>query len=1297
MRDSIRRSIGFVAAMLVLAFSAAHAQEDPARFADVRGWKGTLTWSAAEQGEERSCCTTFSWKILQKAKVTDLALRFTFPGNWDGFGTIQPDPTPPIVADETKLVITATGEVRTSETAMDAAPYRIPFSLVIDFATGTYTISMFPGVRVHVVSRAESSETTDFFTNLDWIPVELNEPLPASGLRLAGSRQFTPSDCLFCYPFAANRLTQPLVFTWDLQAADIKDETVDDPCLSDGSILGCQNQSVGQVVSIVGTPFSLHYQSDRVGDRDDAWRVALSHADFHLQGWTLDVHHAYDPDRPAIILGDGRRRSGINLRPAIERGGELLVASADSSEVYVFSATGERDHLRTLDALTGAVRYRFSYSAPLGLLTSITDGNGNVTTIERNADEYPTAIVGPFGQRTSLTLTSGFPSYLATIVNPALDTVRLSYTAGGLLTAMTDPRGNVRRYTYDTTGRLTRAENGAGGFKTLTRTETTAGHIVDLRTAVGQTTRFAVDNPERPNDRRVNRFPTGLQASVTRNDSTRVSAFPDGTRTTETLGPDPRWGVQAPVQLSLSIQMPSGLRSATTMARAVTLAAAADPLSLVSQTDTMTLNGRVYRQTYTAATRTLIDTSPEGRRTTVTLDAKGRVIRVQLTGLQPTTYAYDPARGLLRTVTEGAGAGARVTTYGYDTRGRLSTIRDALGRVVSFIYDDAGRVIRQTLPDGRANRYAYDRNGNLTTVTPPGSPARVHALTYTPIDLLSAYRPPQIGPTATPTLYTYDADGQVTNIARPDGNSVRLSYDSAGRVRTMTLRDGEIRYTYNAATGTLARLTSPDNSTVSYTYDGLLRKGDAWIGSVVGSVGRTYDADFRVSSYRVNGAVPIQLRYDRDSLLVNAGLLAITRDAATGLVRSTVLDDVTDRFTYNGFGEITRYVVDGLYDAAYQRDAVGRLTALTERLGPGTDTYTYTYDLAGRLTRATRNGATAATYTYDGNGNRLTRGTPTVTVTTTYDSQDRLLRSGTATFTYTLNGDLQGRIAGGQRTTYEYDGLGNLQRVTLPGGRQIGYIVDGSNRRTGKTVNGVRVQGFLYQDDLRPIAELDGSNAVVSRFVYGLRDNVPDYMIKAGATYRIVTDHRGSPRLVVHAASRVIAQRIDYDEFGRVTRDTNPGFQPFGFAGGLYDPDTKLVRFGARDYDADTGRWTIKDPIGFRGGDTNLYSYVGNDPVNAIDPSGLSNGKKAPTLQDRALRESIRQQQLNQKNMRDLARDAAEAAKASSQRRLEAAEKKRESEIMNKKAEQVACESASPISEGAKEVAQAIIDALIGK
>jgi RHS repeat-associated protein len=169
----------------------------------------------------------------------------------------------------------------------------------------------------------------------------------------------------------------------------------------------------------------------------------------------------------------------------------------------------------------------------------------------------------------------------------------------------------------------------------------------------------------------------------------------------------------------------------------------------------------------------------------------------------------------------------------------------------------------------------------------------------------------------------------------------------------------------------------------------------------------------------------------------------------------------------------------------------------------------------------------------------------------------------------------------------------------------VEYVVDARNRRVGKKVDGQMVQGFLYQGQLAPVAELDGSGNVVSRFVYATHANVPEYMEKGGKTYRIITDQVGSVRLVVDAATGEVAQRLNYDEFGNVLEDTNPGFQPFGFAGGLYDPNTKLTRFGTRDYDAETGRWTAKDPIGFAGGDSNLYAYVLNDPINFADPSGL--------------------------------------------------------------------------------------------
>jgi len=288
------------------------------------------------------------------------------------------------------------------------------------------------------------------------------------------------------------------------------------------------------------------------------------------------------------------------------------------------------------------------------------------------------------------------------------------------------------------------------------------------------------------------------------------------------------------------------------------------------------------------------------------------------------------------------------------------------------------------------------------------------------------------------------------------------------------------------------------------------------------------------------------------------------------------------------------------YSVDYARDKLGRISQKTEAINGVITTYDYRYDIAGRLDQVTTNGVVSASYGYDTNGNRLNHNT----TTGSYDEQDRLLTYGTASYSYTTNGELLSKTEAGLVTNYTYDVIGNLINVSLPGGMTIDYVIDGRNRRIGKKVDGVLTQGFLYQDQLNPVAELDGTGNIISRFVYGSKANVPDYMIKNNVTYRIVSDHLGSPRLIVNAVDGSIIQQMDYDEFGNITNDTNPGFQPFGFAGGLYDQHTQLTRFGARDYDAQTGRWTNKDPIRFEGGDTNLYGYVLNDPINLIDPEG---------------------------------------------------------------------------------------------
>ena len=501
---------------------------------------------------------------------------------------------------------------------------------------------------------------------------------------------------------------------------------------------------------------------------------------------------------------------------------------------------------------------------------------------------------------------------------------------------------------------------------------------------------------------------------------------------------------------------------------------------------------------------------------------------------------------------------------------------------------------------------SVDANGNVTSITPPGRPA--HNFTFDPRDLETYYNPPDIGIGTVNTQYAYNLDKQLTLITRPDGQTISFNYDNGGRLSTITVPTGNITYTYNSTTGNTGTITSPDE-TLSFSYDGSLLTGTSWSGSVTGSVGFAYNNDFRVTSESVNGANSVSYSYDNDGLLTGAGSLSINHNSQNGLITGSTLGSVSDSFTYSSFGEPSSYTASingsSAYSVSYSRDNLGRITSKTETVSGTTSTYAYTYDQAGRLTDVSKNGTNTVHHDYDTNGNREGWAVPTGSGTATYDNQDRLVSYGSTTYSYPANGELQTKtVVPSQSIQFNYDVLGNLVSATLADGTQIQYVVDGQNRRIGKKVNGVLVQGFLYENQLRPVAELDGAGNVVSRFVYGTKPNIPEYMVKGGITYRIITDHLGSPRLVVNSSTGAIAQQMDYDEFGNVTNDTNPGFMPFGFAGGLYDRDTKLTRFGARDYDAVAGRWLSKDPIRFKGGTTNLYQYV-NNPINEIDPLGL--------------------------------------------------------------------------------------------
>ncbi len=885
----------------------------------------------------------------------------------------------------------------------------------------------------------------------------------------------------------------------------------------------------------------------------------------------------------------------------------VVVPSEDASELYEFTSAGR--HLRTLDALTNAVIHSFTYDAA-GWLVGATDRDGRTTTIQRNAAGQPVAIVAPSGEVTSLATNAG--GYLTRVSDPQGNVTTLTYAgSGGLLATYSDPRGKLSQITYDSVGRLIINRDASLATQMFAGVSDISGaRTVTHTSAAGRNSTYLTELLSTGDTRLFNTAADGTTSSrVIALDGSDSLTAADGTISRTTVSGDPRFQMAAPILTSGYVRLPSGTKYSVTAGRAATLSNPADPLSILTLRDSAIVNGQRWLSVYDAAQRTLSATSPMGRASTTTLTALGRVSQVALPGITALSATYDASGNLQQT-----SQGSRVWQYQHDAAGRVTRVTDPLLLSTSFAYDASGRLTTHTLANNQAITFTYDSSGNLASLTPPGKPA--HRFVANALNLDSVYTPPAVAGTGS-TTYLYNADRQLTNVNRPGGSTIALSYDAGGRLASMTTARGSTTLAYDAG-GRLGTVTGPGGLSTSYSYDGSLVTSERAAGLFTANAVVTYDNDFRANALFLNFpfTVPVsyQYLYDADGLLTQAGALAVARDPSNGQIAGTSVGAVSTARSYSSFGELAADTARGpagtLYGVSYQRDALGRIVQLAETVQGQVTTYAYTYTGIGRLGRVTRNGATVATYSYDANGNRTRLVAPTGTINATYDAQDRLLSYGTTTYQYTPAGELLSKQVGAQTTTYTYDAMGQLLRVVLPNGNQIDYVIDALNRRVGKRVNGTLMRGFFYVGK-RLLAETDGSGQLATHFVYGTRGHVPEYMVSGGATYRLLTDHLGSVRLVVNAATGAVAQRLDYDEFGRVTLNTNPGFQPFGFAGGHFDEDTQLVRFGARDYDAVTGRWTAKDPIGFAGGSANLFAYVDQEPINSGDPTGLSALKQA--------------------------------------------------------------------------------------
>jgi RHS repeat-associated protein len=689
---------------------------------------------------------------------------------------------------------------------------------------------------------------------------------------------------------------------------------------------------------------------------------------------------------------------------------------------------------------------------------------------------------------------------------------------------------------------------------------------------------------------------------------------------------------------------------------------------MTSETDPL---GHASTTTFDARNRPVKETDAAGNITTTSYDAAGRPTTV-IDPLQNKTLSQYDARGQLLSTIDPAGG---VTKYAYDADGQLLSTTDPLGNITQFAYDSRGRQVAVTDPAGSVTRYEYDAASDLTAVVDPDGNRTTYA--YDVLGRLVA----ETDPLGHVTTYAYDAAGQLTARTDRDGRQTQFAYDALGRPIQETWVGGGnvIHYTYDPA-GNL--LSATDNfSALTYTYDPLNRVKTVDTTGTPGALPvvltYTYDAAGNVAQVAdtINGQAAGLTSYAYDALgqmtrITQSGTgvapkqVDLTYDPNGALASIARYSDLagtqlvaTSTYTYNALGLLTslthvnaRGTTLDFENLSY--DAASRITSSTDRDG----TTTYTYDSRDELTGATHTaaGLSNEAYTYDANGNRVSSGQ--------VGPDNRLTSDGTYNYTYDAEGNLVRRttIASGATRDFVWDDRNRLVSVIdkTAGGTQtqrVDYTYDAGNRRISKTVQTTSgtTETFSVSDGDNVVLEFQANNGpsgpnppvLSARNLFGPAvDQILAQDDGMGHVLWSLDDHLGSVRDLIDSSGAVV-NHLTYDSFGNLLSQSDPTRSiGYGFTGRALDAETGLQYNRARYYDGNTGRFLSEDPSGFASGSFNLYAYVGNDPVDLIDPFGLDacdDLKKQLGLTDDQL-----------KKLSDLAKQFSDLNQLKEQRRL---------------------------------------------
>ncbi len=802
-------------------------------------------------------------------------------------------------------------------------------------------------------------------------------------------------------------------------------------------------------------------------------------------------------------------------------------------------------------------------------LVKIQDRYGNVLHVYRDANFNLTKIVSPNNRWVELTYDSS--SRITQAKDNIGRVVTYTYDTGGRLWKVTDPNNGITEYTYDSSNRMLTVKD-PKGIVYLTNEYDSNGRVLKQI--------FSDETPSVSTDNPTYQF---------------VYTTDSGGNVVQTDVTNPRGNVRR-----------------TTFDSNGHILANTDALgTAVQQTVT------IERQ---AATNLLLSvTDPLSRKTSFTYDSSGNVLTVtelaETVNSVTTTFTYEPVFNQIASVTDPLN---HTTNYAYDNKGTLTSVTNPLSDQVVFTYNSVGQAISMADPVGNLTQWTYD-SGDLISITNPlgnvssrlvdaaGRPistsdalARRKRYTNTPLNQISQ----EIDALEGTTSLDYDPNGNLLSLTDARMNTTSYLYDSMDRVisrKDSLLREDIYQYDLN---GNLSLLTDRKGQITAYSYDPLDRLSLVSFGDG-SSKSFSYDAANRITETVDSVSGTISFEYDDLDRLTSEttpqGSVSYTFDSADRLTSMTVAGQPTVSYTYDESDRLIG-ISQGQASVAYEYDDAGRRTSLTMPNGLITD---YDYDAASNLTSISyRQGSNVLgnlTYEYDAVGARTKvagsfarTGFPQSFASATYNTANQMTQRGAATFSYDYNGNLTNDGV----NTYSWDARDRLQAIS--GSTTASFQYDSLDRRTRKTANGSTNQ-YLY--DGREIVQELSDGTPTANMLNGPAPDERHTCACNGSNNTLLADFLGSA-IALTDSNGTVQTQYTYDPFGNTTASGTGSSNASQFTGREND-GTGLYYYRARYYSSSLQRFISEDPIGFDGGDVNLYAYVANDPINSTDPSGL--------------------------------------------------------------------------------------------